>query len=148
MPVYNGERFLREAIESVLQQTFADFELLIVNDGSTDRSLDIIQTYNDSRIRLIDNGANLGLIAARNTGLKNARGEYIALLDCDDIAYPDRLAEQIAFLDKNPSFGMVGAWIEMIDEKSNRLVNLRYLLLLLTESPPFLFFIIILLNLQ
>ena len=116
MPVYNGERFLREAIESVLHQTFTDFELLIINDGSTDGSLDIIQTYRDPRIRLINNGANIGLIATRNKGIDNARGEFFALLDCDDIAYPERLAAQVTFLDKNPDFGMVGTWVKIIDE--------------------------------
>jgi len=116
MPVYNGEKFLREAIESVLRQTFTDFELLIINDGSTDGSLDIIQTYSDPRIRLINNGANIGLIATRNKGIDNARGAFIALLDCDDIAYPERLATQVNFLDRNPDFGMVGAWVKIIDE--------------------------------
>lgn len=118
MPVYNGEKYLREAIDSVMNQTFTDFELLILNDGSTDDSLEIMKAYDDPRIRLIQNDDNLGLVATRNKGLSNARGEHIALLDCDDIAYPERLAKQVDFLDRHPEFGMIGSWIEVIDQKS------------------------------
>ena len=120
MPVFNGEKYLRESIDSVLNQTFTDFEFLIINDGSTDGSLDIIETYGDPRIKLIQNDVNLGLVAVRNQGLANARGEYIAWLDCDDIAYPSRLSEQIAFMDCHPEYGMIGSWVEIIDERGKR----------------------------
>ncbi len=116
MPVYNGERYLREAIDSVLNQTFTDFELLIVNDSSTDGSLEIAKTYDDPRIRLIENEYNLGVVATRNKGLASSRGEYIAMLDCDDVAFPSRLAEQAAFLDTHPEFSMIGSWVEIINE--------------------------------
>ena len=116
MAVYNGEEYLRESIGSVLSQTFTDFEFLIINDGSTDGSLDIIESYGDPRIKLIHNDTNLGLVATRNKGLANAGGEYIAWLDCDDIAYPTRLAEQAAFMDSHPAYGMIGSWVEIIDE--------------------------------
>lgn len=119
MPVYNGEAYLREAIDSILHQTFADFELLIVDDGSTDRSVEIIKTYDDPRVRLIRHDVNLGLVATRNDALRCARGEYVAILDCDDSAYPERVARQLSFMDRNPEFGMVGSWIEIMDARGN-----------------------------
>jgi glycosyltransferase involved in cell wall biosynthesis len=118
MPVYNGEKHLREAVDSMLAQSFPDFELVIVNDGSTDRSVEIIEGYDDPRIRLIENSLGKGVVGARNTGIANANGKYVAMMDCDDIAYPTRLEEQVAFLDDHPDYGMVGAWSEMIDEES------------------------------
>jgi len=121
MPVYNGEKYLRDAIDSVLEQTFGDFDLLVINDGSTDSTPDIVSSYEDQRIRLIQNDRNLGITCTRNIGLAHARGEYIALLDSDDRALPDRFADQVYFLDKNPSFGMIGSWVELIDEKSNHM---------------------------
>jgi glycosyltransferase involved in cell wall biosynthesis len=119
MCVYNGESYLREAIDSVLDQTFSDFELVIVDDGSTDTSVDIIHTYTDLRVRLIQHSRNIGLVAARNNALRCALGEYVAILDCDDIAYPERLVRQLRFLSQNPGFGMVGSWIEIIDGRGN-----------------------------
>lgn len=91
MAVYNGSLFLREAIESVLNQTFTDFEFLIINDGSTDNSEAIITSYKDDRIRLLRNEENRGLVYTRNRGVEEAKGEYLAILDCDDVAYPTRL---------------------------------------------------------
>lgn len=119
MAVYNGESFLRQAIDSILDQTFTDFELLIVDDGSTDLSVEIVSSYNDPRIRMIRHDVNLGLVAARNNALRCSRGEYVAILDCDDIAYPERLAKQFSFLNRNPEFGMVGSWIEIIDARGD-----------------------------
>jgi hypothetical protein len=118
MPVYNGEKHLREAIDSILAQSFTDFELVMVNDGSTDRGVEIIESYHDPRIRLIENSLGKGVVGARNTGIAHARGEYIAMMDCDDIACPTRLEEQVAFLDAHPDYGMVGADIELIDENN------------------------------
>jgi glycosyltransferase involved in cell wall biosynthesis len=117
MPVYNGMKYIHEAIDSVLCQTFEDFELLIIDDCSTDKSVDIIKSYKDSRIRLIQNEKNFGITPTRNIGLANAKGEFIALLDCDDRSLPDRFSEQVGFLDKNPDYGMIGSWVEIIDEK-------------------------------
>src|SRR3990170_6306785 len=97
MSVYNGERFLREAIESILNQTYRDFEFLIINDGSTDSSREIILSYNDPRIRLIDNELNIGLTRSLNKGLRLARGKYIARQDADDISFRKRLEKQVAF---------------------------------------------------
>lgn len=99
MPVFNGERYLREAIDSILWQSFTDFELLIINDGSTDNSRAIIELYDDERIRLIDNERNLGLIATLNKGIELARGKYIARMDADDVSYPQRFEKQVRLMD-------------------------------------------------
>ncbi|CAL1241801.1 glycosyltransferase family 2 protein [Candidatus Methylocalor cossyra] len=112
MPVYNGEKYLRPAIESILGQTFTDFEFLIIDDGSTDSSVEICSSYRDPRIRLLSNGHNLGLIATLNRGLELARGEYIARMDCDDISLPERLERQLAFLNRHPDVGLCGTWFE------------------------------------
>jgi len=119
MPVYNGEKYLKEAIDSILQQTFTNFELLIIEGGSKDNSLKIIQEYQDSRIRIVyQDKENPGLAAALNQGLENAKGEYIARMDCDDISYPERLQKQVNFMDANTKVGVCGTWlIHLIDGK-------------------------------
>ena len=119
MPVYNSSRFLDTAIQSILNQTFTQFELIITNDGSTDDSLSIIKNYNDNRIRLINHEINKGLIFTRNEAVATAKGKYIALLDSDDIALPERFEKQVAFLELNPKFGLLGTWIKTIDEFGN-----------------------------
>jgi len=116
MPVYNGEKYLREAIESMLNQTYKEFDFLIINDGSTDRSVEIIESYKDPRIKLLHNDGNKGLVITRNRGFQESQTEFIALFDCDDIAHRQRLESQISFLEKNSDFGMVGSWVEIIDE--------------------------------
>ena len=110
MPVYNGERFLAEAIESILDQTFTDLELIVVDDGSTDGSADIVRTYleRDGRIRFFQHERNRGAADARNTGIAAARGEYIAAMDADDISLPERLDTQVDYLRMNPDIGGVG----------------------------------------
>lgn len=109
--VYNGEKYLREAIDSVLNQTFRDFELIIVNDGSTDDSLKIINSFDDKRIRIINNTRNKGIPICRNLGIKEAKGEYLAWTDCDDINLPTRFEKQINFLHKNKDYGGCGTWL-------------------------------------
>ena len=110
MPVYNDERYLAEAIASVLGQTYADFELIIVDDGSTDGSRAIIEEYalRDSRVVPILLPGNLGQSSARNRGIERAGGQYIAAMDGDDICLPDRLRRQVNFLDANPQVGVLG----------------------------------------
>ena len=120
MCVYNSERTIGEAIESVLGQTFGDFELVIVNDGSTDGSGNIIESYNDSRIRIFHRQKRVGITKVRRFGLEKARGEYIAILDSDDIALPVRLQKQVDFLDNNPDINLVGSWIEGIDKAGKK----------------------------
>ncbi len=112
MPVYNAEKYLAEAIESILGQTFTDFEFLIINDGSTDDSSKIIETYTDSRIRYIENTTNLKLIATLNKGIGLAKGKYIARMDADDICYPQRLQKQVSFMEANTDVGVCGSWFE------------------------------------
>ncbi len=121
MSVYNGEKYLREAIDSILGQTFKDFEFLIIDDGSTDSSVEIIRSYADPRIRLIQNEENIGLSRSLNKGLKLAIGEYIARMDADDISLPRRLAAQVGLLDKQPDIGLVGTSIQLIDCDGERM---------------------------
>jgi L-malate glycosyltransferase len=116
MSVYNGEKYLAEAIHSILQQTFTDFEFLIVNDGSSDNSVSIIESFKDSRIRLIHNEKNLGLIDSLNKGVLLAKGEYIARMDADDISIPSRLEKQVNFLDTNLEVSAVAAHVRFMNE--------------------------------
>lgn len=115
MSVHNGEKYLREAIESILNQTFKDFEFLIVNDGSTDSSKEIILSYDDPRIVYVENETNIGLTKSLNKGLKLAKGEYIARMDADDWSYPKRLEVQNGFLDSNSEVVLAGSLSEIIE---------------------------------
>jgi len=121
MPVYNGERYLQESIESILNQTFKDFEFLLVNDGSTDESPNILSNYarRYSNIRIITNPTNLGIAKATNSGINLARGVYIALMDQDDISVPERLERQVKFLDDNPGISVVGGNTVNFDNEGN-----------------------------
>ena len=132
MPVYNGEKYLAEAIESILNQTFVNLEFLIINDGSTDRSLEIINSFVDSRIVLIDNASNKGLIYSLNRGIALAQGRYIARMDADDVSNPLRIERQIAFLEAHPDVGYCGTWARKIDASGNVLGCMRRL----TQSEP------------
>jgi glycosyltransferase involved in cell wall biosynthesis len=115
IPVYNSERTIRETIRSVLAQTFTDFELIIINDGSPDRSLEVIREISDPRIKIFSY-ENAGLVNSRNRGLELAKGEYIAFLDHDDLWTPDKLQEQFNALQNNPSAVVAYSWITYIDE--------------------------------
>jgi glycosyltransferase involved in cell wall biosynthesis len=119
MPVYNGAPCLAEAIQSILRQTFTGFEFLIINDGSTDGSVAVIQGFHDPRIRLVHNETNLGLVASLNKGLGLAQGEYIARMDADDISRPERLALQVNFMDTNPAVGVCGSWVQYFPKAEN-----------------------------
>ena len=121
MPVYNGERYLREAVESILGQTFTDFEFIIVDDGSTDGTKAILGNYTDSRIVRLENSTNQGLVAALNMGLRAARGEYIARQDADDISALERFSRQNEYLDKHSAISVVGASAYEIDAEGKRL---------------------------
>jgi len=125
MAVHNGEPFVREAVESVLAQTFEDFELLVVDDASTDATADIVAGFTDSRIRVVRNDRNLGQVPSLNLGLPEARGEYIARLDADDACRPTRLERQVAVLDREPSVGLVGTWMDAVDERGRLLGRLQ-----------------------
>lgn len=108
MPVYNAEQDLREAIDSILNQTHTNLEVLIINDASTDSSVDIIKSYTDKRIRFINNETNLRQSRTRNKGLQLARGKYIANMDADDISLPTRIAEQVAYMETHPDVDICG----------------------------------------
>lgn len=116
MPVLNGERHLAQAIESILGQSCTDFELVLVNDGSTDRTAEIIASYRDDRIVVIENGENLGLNTSLGLAVRRARGDLLARLDADDVAHRERLARQIAVLDAQPAVGMVSTWFTEVDD--------------------------------
>lgn len=110
MPVYNAEIFIREAIDSILNQTFSDFEFLIFNDGSTDRTEEIIKNYHDDRIRFFSSKRNIGYLHHLNDGIKIAKGKYIARMDSDDIAYINRFETQFKYLEQNPDVGVCGSY--------------------------------------
>ncbi|MDP4262633.1 MAG: glycosyltransferase [Bacteroidota bacterium] len=120
MPAYNAAKYIAEAIASVLEQTFTDFELVIINDGSTDETVSVIRRFSDSRIRLIEQGRQ-GISVALNTGLREARGNYIARFDADDICFPERLQKQVSFLDNHPGYVLTGCDAEYIAENGEHL---------------------------
>ena len=119
MPVYNGEAYLQEAIDSILKQEFTDFEFVIINDGSTDHTAEIIQSYDDPRIRYFENEQNIGLVGSLNSGLKLVQSPYIARMDADDISMPKRFANQVDFLDAHPKVGVLGSAVKVIDGDGN-----------------------------
>jgi glycosyltransferase involved in cell wall biosynthesis len=121
MPVWNAERYLAGAIESILTQTFANFELLIIDDGSTDRTPIVIRDYHDHRIRRIENEKNIGITKSLNLGLEQVRGEYVARMDADDISSPQRLARQVECLDANPQVALVTSRTSKVDARGARL---------------------------
>ncbi len=127
MPVYNGEKYIAEAIESILKQTFTDFEFIIVDDGSQDGSAAISRTYaeRDKRIRYIQMGENQGEAGARNAGIAEAGGKFVAMMDCDDVSLPERLQFQVDFLDANRDIGAVGVGIQIADEDLSPLFAYR-----------------------
>ena len=106
IPVYNGKEYIRETLESVLKQTYSDFEIIIIDDGSTDETSQIIKEYNDPRIKYFFQ-ENQGIGKARNAAIRKSGGEYIAFLDQDDLWLPDKLAEQITFIEKRSDLGLV-----------------------------------------
>lgn len=127
MPVYNGEKFLKEAIESILCQTYELFEFLIIDDGSKDNTAKIIKEYKkaDKRIMVITHNGNKGLVYSLNEGLKEAKGSYIARMDADDISFPNRLSEQVSFMNRNKDVTVCGTWANAIDEVGNPLFQMK-----------------------
>lgn len=117
MPVYNANKYVAKAIEGILSQSYSDYEFLILNDGSTDNSEEIILDYRNSRIRYFKSGENSGLIYQLNKGIELAQGKYIARMDADDISLPTRLEKQVEFLEQNPDCAVVGCSLRVVDEK-------------------------------
>jgi glycosyltransferase involved in cell wall biosynthesis len=126
MPVHNAEKYLSQAIESILGQTFSDFEFIIVDDGSTDSSSVILERYQrqDKRIKVFSQ-KNLGVTAARNTGCRMAKGKFIAVMDSDDISLPERLERQYRFLESHAEVGICGTWAEIIDQNGREVTVYR-----------------------
>lgn len=116
MPVYNREKFIQETIESILNQTYTDFELIIVDDGSSDKTKAIIKSIDDSRIVLVEHNEKRGVATARNTGYSKAKGKYIAISDSDDINLPDRLEKQLHFLERHLDIDVVSCWVKEFGE--------------------------------
>lgn len=127
MPVYNAERYLREAIDSILAQSFKPFEFLIIDDGSTDRSASIIASYDDSRIRFHRNETNLGITASLNKGIALATCELIARMDADDVSHPQRLQKQFGYMKRNPECALLSTWARVVgdDKKFVRMERYR-----------------------
>ena len=116
MAVYNSENYLHQAIDSVLNQSYKNLELLVINDGSTDSSRNIILSIDDIRIRYFENEGNKGIVKTRNLGIENSNGKYIAILDSDDIAMPEKLMKQVDFLERNQDFGLCASYFNIIDK--------------------------------
>lgn len=114
LPVYNGETYLAEAIESILNQEFRDFELLVLDDGSTDQSMDIVRSFTDGRIRLIRSNRNNGLVATLNLGIELSQGAFIARMDADDVSLPHRLGLQHDYLNRHPDIAMCGGAVKVM----------------------------------
>jgi glycosyltransferase involved in cell wall biosynthesis len=120
IPVFNGEKTIRETIESVLNQTLTDFELVVINDGSQDGTLDIVERIPDSRIQVFSY-PNAGQSTSRNRGIEIAKGDYISFIDADDLWTPDKLEAQLQALQANPKAGVAYSWTDWIDESSQLL---------------------------
>lgn len=116
--VFNSAELLRPALESVLNQTFADFEWIIINDATPDNSIDILESYNDPRIKIFHNEANKGLAASLNKGLGLCTGEYIARMDTDDVCRLNRFEQQVKFLDSHPEIAIAGSWVNLTGDWS------------------------------
>lgn len=125
LPVYNQEKFIKEAIESILNQSYSNFELIIINDGSTDNSEKIITSFKDKRIKIIKNNINHGLTKALNLGMKNAKGEFIARMDGDDISYANRFKLQLKAFEKDGNVYLIGGQACVISINSKKLKNTR-----------------------
>lgn len=124
LPVYNTkEEYLRECIESILNQTFKDFELIILNDGSTNNAEDVIKSYTDSRIRYYKNEKSEGITTGRNKLLELANGKYIAVTDHDDISVPERFEKEFNFLENNPDVSIVSSWLDIFWENGKRRID-------------------------
>ena len=119
VPVFNAGKYLRETIESVLNQTYKNFELILVNDASTDNSKELISSYSDPRIFYYENAVNMGIVKTRNNCIMYAKGKYIAILDNDDISLPIRLEKEVEFLESNPEYGLCGSFYDVIDSIGN-----------------------------
>lgn len=125
MSVFNAEKFLREAIFSVLGQSFSDFEFIIIDDHSTDQSLKIIKKIKDKRIKIIKNNKQLGMARSLNRGIERAAGEFIARMDADDLCHQDRFKRQFYYLKKNKNVAFCGSWVNLINKTGEKIGEKR-----------------------
>jgi len=135
LPVYNSDLYIRDSIQSILSQTYSNFELLILDDGSTDKTLSIINEFQDERIKIFTSEMNYGIVYQLNKGIDNSKGEFIARMDADDISFPERFERQIDFLKKNRKIDVLGTYAEkfgdeigLIDYKYNKPQQISFLL--------------------
>ncbi len=135
IPCYNGEQHIGEAIQSVLDQTFQDFEIVVTNDGSTDGSVTRIEEFEDPRIELDNFNRNRGVAAATNNCIQHARGKYIAILDADNVFLPTKLETQVRFLEKHPERGAVFSWVKLIDDSGTELRDTGHPYFTLFDEP-------------
>ena len=123
IPAFNAEKYIGEAIGSILAQTYKNFELIIINDGSTDNTAEIILSYNDERIKYINNEANAGISRSRNKGIRHSKGKYIAVLDSDDIAARDRLEIQVKYLENKPDIAVCGSYYRAFSKNHSSIIR-------------------------
>lgn len=124
MPVYNGEQYISKAIDSILDQTYSNFELLIIDDGSNDRTIEEIKSFSDSKIRLVCNEQNIGIASTLNQGIALSTYDLIARMDADDVCFPTRLQKQVAFMQENPHCALVSTWAIEVNEQEE-FINLE-----------------------
>jgi glycosyltransferase involved in cell wall biosynthesis len=123
MPAYNAARFLDESVRSILEQTFRDLELLLIDDASSDDSAAALSRFRDPRLRVLRNSRNIGIAATLNRGIEEACGEYIARMDADDIACPQRLERQLNFMERHPDVGVLGTWVRLFGDQPRVIVR-------------------------
>jgi glycosyltransferase involved in cell wall biosynthesis len=126
LPVYNGARFIAKAITSILDQTFRNFEFIIIDDGSTDKTVSIINSFRDNRIILLRNSTNLGIVESLNKGIRHAQGDYVCRMDADDISMESRFDQQVKYLENNQNIAVVGSQIILIDECDLEIGKIKY----------------------
>jgi len=126
MAVYNGMPYLKDAVKSILNQSYKNFEFIIVNDASTDGTFKYLKNLKDKRIKLIDNLKNFGLAASLNKALTASKGSYIARMDADDVCLPNRLVIQLDYLEHNPQISLCGCWVNLIDKNGKVIGEKKY----------------------
>ncbi len=124
LPVFNGAKTLRRAIDSIFKQTYEKFELIVINDGSTDSTPRILAEYRDPRLKVLHQ-ENRGIVESLNLGIRESQGEYIARMDADDESLPERFTKQVEFLDQNPDVGVVGTAVKMVYPEQQHTVKIR-----------------------
>lgn len=127
IPLYNCEAFIRDALESVINQTYSNLEILIIDDGSTDSSAEMVKAYTDSRIRLIQNNSNKGIPFTRNVGLQEANGKYLAIMDADDSAYLTRIEKQVDYMENSPDIDAIGTYYEIVGGKFDKVMKPKHI---------------------